>query len=89
MVHKLRSLGVATALVGLLAASATAQGRPSTGPIGGPGVPGQTPGGANQDVQARIRQIIKDGRAAGLTNEQIKANVDKYLASIGMKRPKP
>jgi hypothetical protein len=84
----LRSLGAALVVVATLASAATAQiGGGTTG--GGPKPPpGGTPGGGGHpippDAKKHIREIITTGRKSGLSDAQIKAQVNQYLQSIGL-----
>ena len=83
---KLVSIGAALLLTGMMGAVANAQGTPTTPPPPPPGqpIPG---GGLPPGAHKKIQEIVADGKAAGLTKEQIWQNVQDYLKSIGAPIP--
>ncbi len=83
--NTIRTLCAAALVAGAMTSGATAQ-LPGTGGTGSPPPPVGGPLGGGHRVtpqQARedIKKIVADGKANGLTNREIKALVDQYIAT--------
>jgi uncharacterized membrane protein len=87
-------MGAVTLLAGALASGAsalsasTATATASNGSTDSSDTPART-GKLTKAERAHVRQIVRDGKANGLTREQIRAEVRRYLKSIGKQRHAP
>lgn len=87
-----RRMGAVTLLAGALASGASAlsasTATASNGSTDSSDTPART-GKLTKAEKAHVRQIVRDGKANGLTREQIRAEVRRYLKSIGKQRHAP
>jgi hypothetical protein len=85
-------MGAFTLLAGVLTSAAFAQSAStataSSNSTDSSDTPART-GRLTKAERAHVRQIVRDGKANGLTREQIRAEVRRYLKSIGKQRHAP
>jgi hypothetical protein len=85
-------MGAVTLLAAVLVSAATAQSASTSTASSNSTDSSDTParaGRLTKAEKAHVRQIVRDGKANGLTREQIRAEVRRYLKSIGKQRHAP